>query len=151
MAGRLSPDWLLISWASLTEWTVEGIPHEGVNSVWNEVEPLIQKALDRGRFEWTTDDIRFELMNRNSQLWVGKHNGVIVGAGVTQIRNYPRLRVCIFTLGGGSQLKFYKWGIHLIEAWARSHQCDELRIHGRRGWVRLLGWEHAYTVAAKRL
>jgi hypothetical protein len=135
----------------LTEFTVEGIPHEGVNSAWNDVEPLLEKALDRGRSEWTTDDIRFDLMKRDSQLWVGKQNGVICGAGVTQIRQYPRLRVCLFILGGGSQLKFYKWGIHIIEEWARSHQCEEIRIHGRRGWLRFLDWDEAYTVAAKRL
>lgn len=135
----------------MTEWTVEGIPHESINAVWEVVEPLLQKAVDRSRDEWTTDDIRFELMNRNGQLWVAKRDGMIVGAGTTQIINCPRLRYCLLKLGGGTQLQFYKWGIDIIEAWARSHQCDEMRVYGRRGWVRLLGYDEAYTVAAKRL
>jgi hypothetical protein len=135
----------------LTEWTVEGVPGDGVNKVWSEVEPLLRKALDRGRGEWAATDIHSGILDRSFQLWVAKHSGVIRGAGVTQILNYPRLRVCVFTLGGGSQLKFYKWGIHIIEEWARSQGCDELRIYGRRGWLKTLGWDEAYTVAAKRL
>lgn len=134
----------------MTEWVVSGVSSERIESIWPKVEPLLQKAIDRGHGEHEAGDILGFLLSRDMQLWIAADEE-IRAAMVTQIINYPRLSVCQVIYLGGEGLKFWKSAKPLIEAWAKSQGCQELRAYGRRGWCRVFGMEDIYTVASRRL
>lgn len=120
---------------------VEAIPQWMVERVWHDAEPQLRRACDRTG-ERTTRDVLAQLMDGNAQLW---HCGD--GWAVTQIDNYPLKRVCTLTLFGGKfdfQHAAEMRGV--LERWARHYLADEIRIVGRRGWLKLLPDFHETTV-----
>ena len=123
------------------------MPWDKVEPIWPLVEPLIQKAIDRGQGEYEAGDILAFLLSRDMQLWVSDD---LEAAAVTQIIVYPRRKVCSVLLVGGCGLHQWK-NTKVIETWAAAQGCELMRAHGRRGWHRAVGWQEVYTVAEKRL
>lgn len=128
------------------EWCVVGIAAENIRSTWPKVIGFIEKPLARGMGEWAVGDILAALLVRDMQLWVAYRGETIKAAGVTQIINYPKKRVCDFLLVGGSGLRFWWKESDLIKRWAKQNGCSHVRIFGRDGWGRVLGWKKAYSV-----
>lgn len=132
--------------------SVRGIPAEQILYVWEQVAPLIKRALDQGS-NYTLDQILEGLIHKDMQLWVytGKK---IHAALVTTIQNRGPIRWCLFLAAGGTRMS--EWIHHLpsIESWAREQGCHEMRIYGRMGWVRQLreeGYTAHWTKMSKQL
>lgn len=121
-----------------------------MDSVWSEVEPLLKKAIERRDGEFSIADVLRFIREREMQLWIARDSR-IRAAAVSQIISYPQLKVCLFAYLGGDGMRFWKQAQPLIEAWAKSQGCQEIRSAGRRGWARVFGLQEIYTVAAKRL
>lgn len=130
---------------------IRQIPYWEVESVWSEVSPMIQKAIDV-QDEWTLEGVKQSLMvaNSNSQLWmVGKS-----GAIVTIINRYQTgINKCLLFLGGGDNLENSLHTHAEIEAWAKKwHGCHKMIIHGRKGWLKVLtGYKEVTTCMEKTL
>lgn len=129
---------------SLKCYTSEQVPY-----VWDEVAPFIQKALDRGS-NYTLDDIESGLLNKEMQLWVWQPDN-IEAALVTTILNKKGVRFCLFLALGGNFLDDWIQYLHIVEDWARDNGCDEMRIYGRIGWARHIGYDIEYTKMSKEL
>ena len=130
---------------------VRGIPHWEVDFLWVTIEPMIEKALKRGLGEWAAADIRAALLNRDMQLFAAYRDSKIQAVMVTQILSYPQMKVCDLVLCGGEGLGFWKDNISDVEAWASQQGCRMARLFGRRGWIKALNWQEAYTVIYKEL
>jgi hypothetical protein len=125
------------------------VPYWGIEAVWPEAAPMLQRALDT-QDEWTLEAVRRELLSaaynqRPMQLWM------IPGrfALVTQIQVFPSgVRKCLLFLGGGADLEAIKAAQPVVAAWAaRFHGCTKLLIYGRRGFLRALdGFKEISTV-----
>ena len=64
-----------------------------VDYVWDDVQPLIDKALIHSEGELLSEDI-FKLIKKEMQvLWVGIKDKELFCAGVTEIIKYPRKKV----------------------------------------------------------
>jgi hypothetical protein len=129
---------------------VIGIPADQIDRWWDDALPMIEKALKRGLGEWAASDIRTALLSRDMQMW-GAFDGTLQAVMVTQILTYPQMKVCDLVLCGGRGLKFWKDNISDVEAWAAQQGCRMARLFGRRGWIKALNWQEAYTVIYKEL
>lgn len=136
----------------MSEWTITGIPAPHVDGVWSTVEPLIAKALAKGRGEFIPADYRRFLLAREMQLWAAVKDQQIHAVCLTEIVNFPRLKICRLVLAAGSEMRHWmKPGVATIKAWAKANGCEEIRGGGRMGWSRALGWKPIYTVCGERL
>ena len=66
------------------------VPQEDLHIIWNEVEPLIKKALDD---TYTARDILDGLVKNSFQLFISWEDKV-ESAVITEVIQYPQKKVC---------------------------------------------------------
>ena len=126
---------------------IEPITPERVPFVWVEAAASLRRACERTG-ERTTHDVLLALVTGNAQLWRVHDDAWCV----TEIVNYPRKKVANVTLVGGRNAK--RWCRELADTciqWAKHYQADEIRIVGRRGWLRWLPEAQETTVMTWQL
>ena len=125
------------------------VPQEDLHIVWNEVEPLIKKALDD---TYTARDILDGLVKNAFQLFISWENKV-ESAVITEVIQYPQKKVCRYFLAGGSNMNNWLEPIQQeIEKFAKYNQCDAIEVAGRKGWLRKLkGYEQKIYLMSKKL
>jgi hypothetical protein len=128
---------------------IRGVPDWEAECRWSEIRPLLQKGIDRGRGEWEPEDVLEKLRTKEYQLWAGGEPFEVVAC--TTVVQYPRLKICEIILAGGKNLELCREGKETIKEWAKSIGCQEIRGGGRRGWLKILGWPHIYTICGERL
>lgn len=121
-----------------------------IAGVWGLIRPWMDRALAAEKVQlYGLGDIYRALLNKEMQLWLANDM-----CCVTQIQNYPKAKVCVILLLGGEHPERWLDGIYVIEDWAKQLGCAETRVHGRRGWERLLkpyNYIHESTVLVKEL
>tara|TARA_R100001163_G_C5014800_1_gene159510 strand:+ start:346 stop:735 length:390 start_codon:yes stop_codon:yes gene_type:complete len=125
------------------------VPQEDLHIVWNEVEPLIKKALDD---TYTARDILDGLVKNAFQLFISWEDKV-ESAVITEVIQYPQKKVCRYFLAGGSKMNNWLEPIQQeIEKFAKYNQCDAIEVAGRKGWLRKLkGYEQKIYLMSKKL
>ena len=125
------------------------VPQEDLHIVWNEVEPLIKKALDD---IYTARDILDGLVKNAFQLFISWEDKV-ESAVITEVIQYPQKKVCRYFLAGGSNMNNWLEPIQQeIEKFAKYNQCDAIEVAGRKGWLRKLkGYEQKIYLMSKKL
>ena len=86
---------------------IQGITSDYVEQAWEYVEGYIDDALKHGIGEYTTTDIKDLCQTQQMQLWVKYENDTVRGAFVTQILNYPQMKILLVLLLGGND--FIEW------------------------------------------
>ena len=120
-------------------------PSTEVLSVWPVVKPLIAVALDRGS-NYTIEQIKAGLTKAEMQLWTCETDH-IQAALVTSLQDDFCL---LLALGGYNMWTWREW-LPIVEAWAKSKGCKEMRIYGRRGWAKVLDYTIDHTRMSKKL
>ncbi len=125
------------------------VPKEDIHLVWNEVEPLIKKALDDC---YTSDDILKGLIKNSFQLFIS-WNKKVESAVVTEVAQYPQKRICRYFLAGGSNMNNWLKPIQTeIEKFAKLNNCQAIEVAGRKGWARKLkGYEQKIYLFSKEI
>ena len=126
---------------------IEAIPPARVQSVWEQAQPILQRACEHSG-ERTTHDVLMALLSGHAQLWRVHDDAWCV----TEIVNYPRKKVANVSIVGGRNAK--RWCRELADTcidWAKRYQADEIRIVGRRGWLRWLPEAQETTVMTCQL
>ena len=125
------------------------VPQEDLHIVWNEVEPLIKKALDD---TYTARDILDGLVKNSFQLFISWEDKV-ESAVITEVIQYPQKKVCRYFLAGGSNINNWLEPIQQeIEKFAKYNQCDAIEVAGRKGWLRKLkGYKQKIYLMSKKL
>ena len=109
---------------------------ENVSAIWQEVEPLVQKAL-RTEPTHDVDDVRSAILSNQANLWVQRSDH-IEGVVVTEFVSYPRgLALRVWLAGARDEDR----GAHaLFQArlyqWAKMNRCKWIEAVGRAGWLR---------------
>ena len=116
-----------------------GVLAEDIDKVWGEVEPLLSNVLDKGNGEYLIEDLYRFVKERSLQLWICDDGTKIVGAGLTEVTQYPQVKVCLVRawsadVGRAEWVGF----LTFVEEWASSIGCDAIEIFGRPGWERVL-------------
>lgn len=138
------------------DYTIRGIPNELVLKVWRFAEPYIKKALEHTFGELSHEDIMRMVVARDAQLWmISRSDKRIVGAGTTQIINYPQKRACRIVTLAGSEFDEWKEEAHaVIEVWAKDMGCQCMENYVRKGFIpklKEMGYKHRYSVLHKDL
>tara|TARA_R100001443_G_scaffold3596_3_gene11327 strand:+ start:286 stop:675 length:390 start_codon:yes stop_codon:yes gene_type:complete len=125
------------------------VPQEDLHIVWNEVEPLIKKALDD---TYTARNILDGLVKNAFQLFISWEDKV-ESAVITEVIQYPQKKVCRYFLAGGSNINNWLEPIQQeIEKFAKYNQCNAIEVAGRKGWLRKLkGYEQKIYLMSKKL
>lgn len=114
--------------------------------MWDTVAPHLDRALARQN-DFRAEDIKCFCQNNVMQLWFVPGHGALV----TQIQDKPLCRILMIVLCGGEGLECAPAIMEVLENYARAMKCVEMRIQGRRGWGRMLGYEPIETVMRKKL
>lgn len=97
----------------------------------------------------TLADVERMVENREAQLWTGENS-----AAVTEIIQYPQIRVLHLWLCGGDMDEITNQMLPRAEAFARSEGCSRMTTAGRKGWDRVMskhGFSPVASVCAKDL
>jgi hypothetical protein len=107
-----------------------------------KVWEYIDNALERGGSLLDVPTIARECEADNMQLWFLSRDGKTpFGAFVTEIRAWPKGRVCTVIAGGSEDggADVIADGMEFIEQWARETQfCTHADVIGRKGWRKRL-------------
>ena len=115
--------------------------------VWDDVFPFLQKGLDAGS-DYVIDDILSGLECAEMQLWTAQDNGQIKAAMVTTLQDEH----CLLLVAGGSEVQSWMQWLPVVEQWAKGCGVKEMRIYGRRGWLKVLpGFRERTTEMVKPL
>jgi len=125
---------------------------EDVDMVWDDVSPLIEKALRHAEGELIPDDIKKHLDSANLRLWVALKDKDVIAAMVTEIIQYPRKKIVrVITLAGKDMSLWYDF-LPVLEGYAIRHGCSSLEAWTRKGMTRKLkDWKHSYDIITKDL
>ena len=125
---------------------------EDVDMVWDDVSPLIEKALRHAEGELIPDDIKKHLDSANLRLWVALKDKDVIAAMVTEIIQYPRKKIVrVITLAGKDMSLWYDF-LPMLEGYAIRHGCSSLEAWTRKGMTRKLkDWKHSYDIITKDL
>tara|TARA_R100001463_G_scaffold51218_3_gene101801 strand:- start:75 stop:500 length:426 start_codon:yes stop_codon:yes gene_type:complete len=120
--------------------------------VWDEVEPLIDKALSYANGEMNTSDVLELLVDGTQVLWIGLKEDVIFCAGTTEVINYPQkriLRIITFASKTGHYYELWKDFADTLEDFGTKIGCSSLEAWTRKGMARKLKWENEYSVITR--
>jgi bacterioferritin (cytochrome b1) len=126
------------------------VPREDINYVWEQVEPLIERALDDS---YTARDVLDGIIRNSFQLFISWENDKVECAVVTEVADYPRKRILRYVLAGGDNLENWLEPIQeKIEEFATNNYCQAIEVAGRKGWLRKLkGFEQKIYIMSKEL
>jgi len=111
------------------------VPVEDLEFIWSQVKPQIEKALDGS---YSSYDILEYIKQNRMQLWISWNDG-IEASFVTEVCDYPQLRVLRWVLAGGSNMESWLDLVtSKVEDWAKKNNCQRLEIVGRKGWTKVL-------------
>lgn len=112
---------------------------ESVLSIWATVEPMLRLAAVWSRGEFSTEDALSLLLARRMILWVFHVDGSIHLAVLTEVRDYPRKRVCnIYAAAGKNLLEVWTQALPLVRGWLEENQIEEIEATCRDAVMRKL-------------
>lgn len=126
------------------------IPAAHAETVWPLAHTHLERALRFGDGEFTLDEARAFIRQGRFQLWLAWDPRCrrVIGAGLTEIFDYPQKRVCFLVLWASEAPRAH-WldGLDTVERWAKAQGCAGMRLLGRKGWGRVLSnYRPQYTV-----
>jgi len=105
---------------------------------YRQILPYLEKVLVKAP-EYNVEDILNNILTTTNQLWIATVDKKIKGIVTTRVAHFPNMSKLIIHLCGGEAI--HEWvdvGIHQLEEYARELELDEVEIHGRKGWSKLL-------------
>ena len=125
---------------------------EDIGMIWDEVVPLIEKALVHAEGELVPGDIRKHLDSGDLRLWVALKDKDVIASMVTEIIQYPRKKIVrVITVAGKDMSMWYEF-LPMLEGYAIRKGCSSLEAWTRKGMTRKLkDWKHSYDIITKDL
>ena len=113
---------------------IQGILSTEVDKWWEHTSSYIEDALQYGVGEYTTEDIKKRIKAKEMQLWI-KWEGGVKGVFVTQIMNYPQMKILLVLVLGGKNFKLWRDEVdELLQRYAKANDCKHIEFYGRKGW-----------------
>ena len=112
---------------------------ESVLGIWSTVEPMLKLAAAWSRGEFSSEDALSLLLARRMILWVFHQDGNIHLAVLTEVRDYPRKRVCnIYAAAGKNLLEVWSQTLPMVRGWLKENQIEEIEATCRDAVTRKL-------------
>lgn len=113
--------------------------------IWEKAKPFIEIALNRGS-NYTLNDIYEGLCTKQMQLWMNDDFAL-----VTSIQTDKRNKYCLLITLGGTRMSQWFQYLPIVESWAKDEGAEEMRIYGRRAWIKITGYDVDYIRLSKKL
>jgi len=116
-----------------------------IESMWPFIEGYMKKAAKYtyGRFE--AEDIKEGLLKQPQQLWIAFDDTKIYGAVVTEVTEYPRMKVLTVHFLAGVEFETWKDPmLRLVQQFGKDNGCKLIDSYGRPGWERVWA-NYGYT------
>jgi hypothetical protein len=123
------------------------IPQPAVREVWALAAPFLDKAEKRGGAMQTVAEWREECAAGKKQLWFVWEDetlsetgceGRCDGAVVTKLIDTPTGKTCVIdAFGAGKGAEWFPL-LATLEEWAKTQECNRVRVYGRIGWTEKL-------------
>jgi len=97
--------------------------------LFQKVEQILEPALEYDN-AYNIEDVADCISNGTMQLWPTSNSAV-----VTQVQNFPRMKVLHIFLAGGNLEELETLTPH-IQKFAEDMGCRKITLTGRRGWSR---------------
>lgn len=97
--------------------------------LFQKVEQILEPALEYDN-TYNIEDVADCISNGSMQLWPTSNSAV-----VTQVQNFPRMKVLHIFLAGGNLEELETLTPH-IQKFAEDMGCRKITLTGRRGWSR---------------
>lgn len=135
---------------------IAALPQTLIEPMWNSVVPHLERVIELVADETSLDSIFQKSLSGEMLIILICEGASIIAAVTAEIRIYDSgfKALHIPQLGGD---KFFEWRDQLdsvLNAIAKDFNCSQLRIVGRRGWIKALkdlGWEEQYVVLKKEV
>jgi hypothetical protein len=122
-----------------------------IHAIWPRVAHLIHGAVKRTNLSHTLD-IERDVLAGNGLLWLAWDGRAVKAAATTALINTDAEKACIITACGGDDRRQWLPLLANIERYARDEGCISIRIHGRKGWARVLdGYRIQHVILRKDL
>lgn len=136
----------------MTTYDLYQVPHFMVEEYFPLVQDNLLRAMKACNSDESLEQLRRKLISGLAQLWiVSRDNVAIVASGTTEILNANSgARILQITTLGGADLE--QW-MHLwpkMEVFAKAEKCDKVRLHGRRGWQKIMKDYHEPWVTLEK-
>lgn len=108
----------------------------------NDYRTVLEPALARSGGSHAWDDVVEGVASGYMQLWANGRS-----AAITQIIRHPQKTVLVVFLAGGDMGELLDM-LEDAKLWGAGEGCEEIQMHGRRGWLRVLGkhgWGEQFT------
>jgi hypothetical protein len=116
-----------------------------IESMWPFIEGYMKRAAKYtyGRFE--AEDIKEGLLTKPQQLWIAFDDTKIYGAVVTEVTEYPRMKVLTVHFLAGVEFETWKDPmLKLVQQFGKDNGCKLIDSYGRPGWERVWA-NYGYT------
>lgn len=133
---------------------VRWVNKDDAERIWPMVVPFLESALKRWLPVYFPEDLLDGVRNGVMQLWIitDDEKEILYGAGLTEIRPYPRAKILnLFLLGAKNMDKWKQQLSAAVEMFAKAEGCDFLQIIGRKGWERYPDAFHSANIVNKVL
>lgn len=135
--------------------TIFTIPSERIGEFWPLVAPFLMMVENP---DWTLDEVFECICEKQAQVWAVSESGSLRGIWITQIKNTQKNRYGLVWIAAGAATNTLDLGqgINLFlehtESWFKELGCKEVRIIGRKGWVKALpGFKYHSAIMSKTL
>lgn len=127
---------------------------QNIPKIWNQVKPLVDKALTYNYGEQTSHDVLIRLLKSQVVLFVGIEADEIMSALIGEVLIHPQKKVFhITTWSTKTGYDYEQWMklFDVVEDFARGQGCTTISAWTRKGLARKLNWKHEYSVVIKDL
>jgi len=130
---------------------ISNVKPETIQSIWGQVQPMIERALKHAQGDTTsTDDIYEDIVSGDMKLWV-VHDNMDVNAVIGfEIKQYPKLRVMFINfISGKNMAEWIDDAEKLLFDYRDLTGCDAIQSSSRPGMVKKLverGWKKKATI-----
>jgi len=119
-----------------------------IETHWQEFLPWLERIACCG--DLTAQEIRESVKASRMQLWGLQDDVAVRGIALTEILG--RGSICAVIAAAGHASADLQRQVHeSIAAWAKSIGCTRMRLQGRKGWLRQLGYRQTGIVGEKSL
>lgn len=115
-----------------------------VPMVWPAVRDMLHAAYLRTDLGHTAD-LEGDVLGGNGVLWIAVSDNRIEAAAVAVLTRTNAHLVCNITACGGASPQRWVHLLDQIEDWAKAEGATKMRLHGRKGWKRIL---EGYNISA---
>ena len=115
-----------------------GLQSSQIKNYWEFVLPYLIDVQDVFEETFTLEELKEELQNKISQLWLAVEDFNILAVGITKILKKNNKNSLFFSTCAGENIDSWEHLMQDIINFAIEKNCEEIKFIGRRGWKRKL-------------